>query len=91
MGIHASRTQRRTVTGPVPETALSTPSLHVWDVLSYFMRAGDVDLLKKLVAEGADVDEQDEEGRTALHFAAGYGELDCVKVLIGAKVRVSQG
>jgi hypothetical protein len=41
--------------------------------------AGDVELLKKLVAEGADVDAADEEGRTALHFACGYGELDCAK------------
>jgi hypothetical protein len=34
------------------------------------------------------VDEQDEEGRTALHFAAGYGELECAKLLIekGASV-----
>jgi hypothetical protein len=48
--------------------------------------SGDVELLKKLVEEGANVDEADEEGRTALHFAAGYGEIDCVKVLIDAKV-----
>ena len=34
------------------------------------------------------MDEQDEEGRTALHFAAGYGELECAKLLIekGASV-----
>lgn len=45
---------------------------------------GDVDLLKKLVAEGADVGAADDEGRTALHFACGYGELECAVVLIDA-------
>ncbi len=39
------------------------------------LSAGDVELLKKLIGEGANVDEADEEGRTALHFAAGYGEV----------------
>jgi ankyrin repeat protein len=49
---------------------------------------GSVELLKRLVGEGADVDAADEEGRTPLHFAAGYGEIDCVKILIEAKVGV---
>ena len=34
--------------------------------------------VKKLIKEGADKDEQDAEGRTALHFAAGYGEVSDV-------------
>lgn len=42
--------------------------------------AGDVGLLKQLLEAGADVDEADEEGRTALHFACGYGEIECAKV-----------
>ncbi len=33
--------------------------------------AGDVELLKKLLEAGANPDEGDEEGRTALHFACG--------------------
>lgn len=46
--------------------------------------AGNVEQLKALLAENVNVDEQDEEGRTALHFAAGYGELACAEALIDA-------
>lgn len=31
--------------------------------------------LKNALATGADKDEEDSEGRTALHFACGYGEV----------------
>lgn len=31
--------------------------------------------LKAAIAAGADHDEEDSEGRTALHFACGYGEV----------------
>ena len=36
--------------------------------------------MRELLAGGAKPDERDEEGRTALHFACGYGELDCAEV-----------
>ncbi|GFH16432.1 ANK_REP_REGION domain-containing protein [Haematococcus lacustris] len=49
----------------------------------------DVDLLKKLLSEGAAVDDGDEEGRTALHFAAGYGEHACVTVLLEHKASLN--
>ncbi len=52
----------------------------------FHCKPGDVELLKKLISEGANVDEADEEGRTAMHFAAGYGEIECCKALIEAKV-----
>jgi len=35
------------------------------------------------------VNEADEEGRTALHFACGYGELSCAKLLVAAKAAVN--
>lgn len=50
--------------------------------------AGDAAALKQLLEAGADKDEQDEEGRTALHFACGYGEMACVDALLEAKANL---
>eukprot|EP00245_Coleochaete_scutata_P012323 TRINITY_DN475_c0_g2_i1.p1 TRINITY_DN475_c0_g2~~TRINITY_DN475_c0_g2_i1.p1 ORF type:complete len:396 (+),score=116.29 TRINITY_DN475_c0_g2_i1:113-1189(+) len=49
---------------------------------------GDVEALKALIAQGADKDEQDIEGRTALHFACGYGEVKCSEALLEAGAAV---
>ncbi len=38
-----------------------------------------------LAAPECDVNEKDEEGRTALHFACGYGEIACAEKLLAAK------
>merc|ERR1719199_2008279 len=46
---------------------------------------GSVDRLKELLADGADVNGADEEGRTALHWSAGYSEIECMKALIEGK------
>ena len=52
--------------------------------------SGNAERLKELLAaEGAEADQRDEEGRTALHFAAGYGELECIKVLLDSKADVN--
>ena len=40
-------------------------------------RAGDDAALLQLLKAGANKDEADEEGRTALHFAAGYETVPC--------------
>ena len=37
-----------------------------------------------MIKDGADVNEKDEEGRSALQFAAGYGEIECMEVLLEA-------
>uniref|UniRef100_A0A175YEP0 Uncharacterized protein n=1 Tax=Daucus carota subsp. sativus TaxID=79200 RepID=A0A175YEP0_DAUCS len=44
--------------------------------------------LKKALASGGDKDEEDSEGRTALHFACGYGEVKCAQVLLEAGAKV---
>lgn len=49
---------------------------------------GDVEALKELLKAGADKDEKDEEGRTPLQFACGYGELACAEELIKAGANV---
>ena len=52
-----------------------------------------MEALKQLLEGGADKDEKDAEGRTALHFACGYGELACAEELIkaGADVDARDG
>ena len=52
---------------------------------------GDSAALQKLIDGGADCNEADKEDRSALHFASGYGELDCVRVLVKAGVKIDAG
>merc|ERR1719313_1407611 len=47
--------------------------------------SSDVDAVKELVAAGADVNEKDEDGRSALHFACGYGEKESCELLLEHK------
>ena len=51
----------------------------------------DMDKLQKLIAEGALIDEKDDEGYTALHYAAMWGDLEATKWLIenGADVNTT--
>ncbi|KAF2286343.1 hypothetical protein GH714_014751 [Hevea brasiliensis] len=44
--------------------------------------------LKNALASGANKDEEDSEGRTALHFACGYGEVKCAQILLEAGATV---
>ena len=50
---------------------------------------GDPDALRELLEQEADKDEVDDEGRSGMHFACGYGELECAKVLIEAKANLN--
>ena len=44
--------------------------------------SGNVEEARGLIARGINIDEQDEDGATALHFAAMYGYIDIVQELI---------
>ncbi|XP_058807250.1 uncharacterized protein LOC131673346 [Phymastichus coffea] len=48
---------------------------------AYAIKVDDMKALKQLLAEGVDLNTQDEAGRTLLHIAAGYDNLEIVKYL----------
>ena len=54
---------------------------------------GDSSSVKKLISEGANINEPDSAGATALHFATSYGHIDIVKLLIerGADIDKKDG
>ena len=53
----------------------------------------DMDMLQQLAAEGADIDEKDEDGLTALQYAAMWGDSESAEWLIenGADVNTTDG
>ena len=46
------------------------------------VQQGDRELVKKLLLEGTNVNEQDEQGWTPLHWSAGSGNVDIVRLLL---------
>lgn len=46
------------------------------------VQQGDLELAKKLLLGGASVSEQDEQGWTSLHWAAGSGNVELVRLLL---------
>ena len=51
---------------------------------------GDAEGIKALAKEeGVNMDEADNEGRTALHFACGYGEKECTEALLDGGANVN--
>lgn len=56
--------------------------LYLGDVLCRAARKGDVDVMRKCLAEGARVNGKDQNGWTALHRAAFKGHVEGVKVLL---------
>jgi hypothetical protein len=50
------------------------------------VKSGDRDRVKKLLKEGVDIHQRAEQDWTALNFAAGRGDLEMVKLLVGASV-----
>ncbi|KAG2636147.1 hypothetical protein PVAP13_2NG427400 [Panicum virgatum] len=55
-------------------------------IVHHTASVGDAEGLKKALDGGADKDEEDAEGRRALHFACGYGE--CAEILLEAGAAV---
>src|SRR5436305_15212855 len=49
----------------------------------------DTGLLKKLLSEGADVNERDDERWTPLHWAAGAGDVGTVRLLLDYKADIT--
>lgn len=62
--------------------------LHLGDVLHRSARKGDVDEMKKCLAEGAKVNGKDQNGWTPLHKSSFKGWIDGVKVLLNHGARV---
>ncbi|KAI3682737.1 hypothetical protein L1987_82937 [Smallanthus sonchifolius] len=67
--------------------------LHLGDVLHRAATKGDVDVMRKCLAEGAKVNGKDQNGWTALHKAAFKGHVEGVKVLLnhGGLVDLTDG
>jgi ankyrin repeat protein len=54
-------------------------------LLPHAAKDGDAQLVARLLAEGRDVNEADEAGRTALHWAVSLGRADVVRLLLASK------
>ena len=68
-----------------PETPKSkTPDISIHDAI----RKGDIELVQKLIENGADIYRQDKKGYKPLHLAAFYGYEDLVKYLISEDVDI---
>ncbi len=67
---------------PWPRSKHGAPLLHL--AVSYFHADNEAELVKVLLAAGAEVDARDAEGSTALYLAAAYRCLDCVHQLLAA-------
>ncbi len=77
-------TARAQTEAPKPQSKAPHP-LH--EVAS----AGDIEKVKSLISKGADVNEKDRAGRTALHCACEKGHTEVAKLLIsqGARINVT--
>jgi uncharacterized protein len=52
---------------------------------------GKVDAVNRLIAEGANIETTDQDGRTALVVATAFGQTDVVKILLTAGANVNPG
>ena len=61
-----------------------------WTALTKASSQGHLDILKALIAAGADKDKDDDYGSTPLVMAAGNGHVECVKALLAVKADVNE-
>lgn len=73
----------------VIKTALSYQETDIWEVVQHLQKdiniaaqEGDVEKVQSLLKKGADINDQDVEGRTLLHFAVTSRKLKIVKFLL---------
>ena len=50
---------------------------------------GDLNEIKRMVANGVNLEEADYDGRTCIHLAASEGKLDIIQFLIGKKINLN--
>uniref|UniRef100_A0A7N0TAD4 Uncharacterized protein n=1 Tax=Kalanchoe fedtschenkoi TaxID=63787 RepID=A0A7N0TAD4_KALFE len=62
--------------------------LHIGDALLKAAAVGDEHMIKRCLADGADVNGRDQNGWTPLHRAAFKGKVESVKVLVGGGAKV---
>ena len=60
-------------------------------VLMVAAQIGKVDAVKRLLAEGANIETTDQQGRTVLDVATAFGQTDVVKMLLTAGANVNAG
>jgi uncharacterized protein len=60
-------------------------------VLMVVAQIGKVDAVKRLLAEGANIETTDQHGRTVLDVATAFGQTDVVKMLLTAGANVNAG
>ena len=70
--------------GSLAQTAPSQSEIAGYEGLLRAAHAGDVAVINRLVAEGADVNVRDESARTPIHLAAFASHDDALRVLTAA-------
>jgi hypothetical protein len=102
----APQQQRQIVIAPVRRARVNSSSLPAWrkpasptmtrsfdDALFGATKNRNINLLRKLIADGANVNHQNFNGETALHIAASMGNIQMVQYLIsqGANINARTG